>query len=1092
MTVPIPAGLPGRVRLERRPEPPEAAPALDAGQERVVAHRSGPLRVLGAAGTGRTTALVEAVAARLGEGADPASLLVLVADRRAARDVRSRLARRVAATSASGSLPTVTTFHSLAYSLLGAELAQDPDAVLPRLLSGAEEDVRVRELLLGGVADGTVAWPDDLRAALPTLGLANEVRAILTRLREADLAPDALERLGDIHGRDAWSSVASFARAEESVAALENVIDYATLMSLAIDICARAPLPAGATRPQFAYVDDAQDMTPAQWRLLDALRPATTVVAGDPDTAVFGFRGSERAGLLEFAAEHPGCETVILGSLWRHGEAIHAAARRVLGDPALPPLAAADVAALRAPRAAPGSEGTVDACTYDSWSDLGAHVGAMLRTAHLDDDASWDSMAVVVRTASLLGPLRRGLDAAGVPVRVSGDDIPLHAEPSVSVLLTALGAAISRAGLGPAEALAVLTGPLGMVDPEDLRSWSRERRRAHLQAHPDLPVPSSSTLLAEALTHARDRGERDQGAHDDAAGEVDRALQRVGALLAGVRAAADAGQSPPDLLWMLWSAPAPDVPAWPDRLRAAALAGHRGASHDLDAVCALFDAAERVSERYGGVVGIPSFLAHLAEQRLPAESVSDRAGSALPAVELLTAHAARGREWDTVVVCGVQEGVWPSARTRSSVLDIDGLDVILMAPDDGLAAVPAQRRSAVIEAIAEERRLLALALTRARRRLLVAAVKSADDRGDQPSRFMDDIARGIATGEGPVHVPGRPARAGTLDGLVAELRSAAEDPRTTAAVREDAVTLLARLARESALVAGADPDRWWGLGDLTPGVAPVRPEAEPVALSGSALEAMEGCPRAWFLDREAHAEVGRGHAMAFGSLVHALAESVVRGFLPPDAAVLESYADQVWTELAFEAPWQEVAERSALSSALERFCAYHRASQRAVAAVEHPFTVDIPIGPNGDDSARLRGIIDRVELTVDGDVVLVDLKTMRRPPSGPQVEEHVQLATYQAAVLHGALQDIVGPDARPAGAELVQLRIDADATGALPRVQEQPALDSVEGHWLGALLADAVRRVRLESFPAVPGNGCRTCAFRRSCPALPEGAEVGA
>ncbi|MFM9134555.1 MAG: UvrD-helicase domain-containing protein [bacterium] len=322
------------VRLERRPLPPEAAPVLDAGQGRVVAHRAGPLRVLGAAGTGRTTALVEAVAARLGEGEDPASILVLVADRRAARDVRARLARRLAA--APGTLPAVTTFHSLAYSLLGAELAQDPDAVLPRLLSGAEEDVRVRELLLGGVADGTVAWPDDLRAALPTLGLANEVRAILARLREADLPPEALERLGEMHGRDAWSSVASFARAEEAVAALENVIDYATLMSIAIVIAARHPQPAGAMRPRFAYVDDAQDATPAQWRLLDALRPAAVVVAGDPDAAVFGFRGAGRGGLLEFAADHPGCETVVLGTLWRHGEAIHAAARRVIGAPARP------------------------------------------------------------------------------------------------------------------------------------------------------------------------------------------------------------------------------------------------------------------------------------------------------------------------------------------------------------------------------------------------------------------------------------------------------------------------------------------------------------------------------------------------------------------------------------------------------------------------------------------------------------------------------------------------------------------------------------------------------------------------------------
>ncbi|MFM9134556.1 MAG: PD-(D/E)XK nuclease family protein [bacterium] len=554
---------------------------------------------------------------------------------------------------------------------------------------------------------------------------------------------------------------------------------------------------------------------------------------------------------------------------------------------------------------------------------------------------------------------------------------------------------------------------------------------------------------------------------------------------------------------MLWSAPSPDPasPSWPERLRTAALAGHRGASHDLDAVCALFDAAERVSQRYGGVVGIPSFLVHLAEHRLPAESVSDRAGSALPAVELLTAHASRGREWDTVIVCGVQEGTWPSARARSSVLDVDALDLVLGGHDASLTATPAHRRGAVAAAMAEERRLLALALTRARHRVHVAAVRSADDRGDQPSRFLDDIAAGIATG--PVHVPGRPARAGTLDGLIAELRSAAEDPATAPAVREDAVSLLARLAREGAVVPGADPGRWWGLLDPSPGTGPVRPEAEPVALSGSALDGLQGCPRAWFLDREAHAEVGRGHAMAFGSVVHALAESVVRGLLPADPAVLESYADQVWSELAFEAPWQEVAERTALRDALRRFCAYHRASQRTVAAVEHPFSVDIPmrvdipIGDHADDhvatdTVRLRGIIDRIELTVDGDVVLVDLKTMRRPPSGPQVREHVQLATYQAAVLHDALEDVVGPGAKPGGAELVQLRVDADAGSALPRVQEQPALESVQDHWLGDLLADAVRRIRLESFPAVPGADCRRCAFRRSCPAVPEGAEVGA
>ena len=77
----------------------------------------------------------------------------------------------------------------------------------PRLMSGAEEDVRIRELLRGAVADGSIDWPEDLIGALPTLGLANEVRAVLARARElglegGDLARRAMAEGGPEHWRD--------------------------------------------------------------------------------------------------------------------------------------------------------------------------------------------------------------------------------------------------------------------------------------------------------------------------------------------------------------------------------------------------------------------------------------------------------------------------------------------------------------------------------------------------------------------------------------------------------------------------------------------------------------------------------------------------------------------------------------------------------------------------------------------------------------------------------------------------------------------------------------------------------------------------
>ena len=153
--------------------PEQAAPAsveLDADQRRVVEHRSGPLLVLAGPGTGKTTTIVEAIAARLTDPHDalPAdAVLALTFGRRAALDLRDRIGSRIGG----GVLPWVSTFHSFAYALLRQTASADEYLNPPRLMSGAEEDVRIRELLRGAVVDGSVDWPEDLMGALPTLGL---------------------------------------------------------------------------------------------------------------------------------------------------------------------------------------------------------------------------------------------------------------------------------------------------------------------------------------------------------------------------------------------------------------------------------------------------------------------------------------------------------------------------------------------------------------------------------------------------------------------------------------------------------------------------------------------------------------------------------------------------------------------------------------------------------------------------------------------------------------------------------------------------------------------------------------------------------
>ena len=1063
-----------------RAEPAERV-SLDPSQQRIVDWRGpGTCVVLGAPGTGGTTAIVEAVVARLAE-VPAASVLVLARDRDAVRRMRAAIAHRAP----SGALPTVTTFHGLAYALVRRTTAPGPESTMPRLLSGAEEDARIRDLLRGAIADGAVPWPAELLAATSTLGFANDLRAMLARARELGLDPTLLDALGREADVPVWQALGPLAAIDADVMALEGVIDYGGLLELAIDAADAWP-----GEVAHIYVDDFQEAGPLQERLLRALTgPGTsTLVAADPDVAVYGFRGGDRLGAIRLI-ESAHADVIVLDRVHSGGGPLRAAYERVRRQPSLPGLAAAHVRAYRHPQSGDACTAAVDVVAHDSWGDLVAWLAHDLRRLHLGAggvaSVPWDNMAVIARSTSQLESVRRALAAAGVPVSVAAADIPLPDEPAVATLLAAVSAAVAPDRMSARDAIDLITGPLLALDAADLRRLARALRGEFRAAHPGEPAPAGTDLVRDLLAAAM----TDPTAMRVLDGPVAQAHDRVvslGRMLAGVRDIADSGAAPGEVLWQAWSGAVPDADGigWPERLRRAALAGHSASGHDLDAVLALFATAERLSDRYAGVVGIRGLLAALQGQRVAAERVSS-ATPTTPAVALLTAHVAVGRRWDHVVVVGAQEGMWPPALGGSSTLRLPEWEAIIAG--SGTADASTALRAAAAERMAQERRLFALAVSRASSHLTVATVSSE---AEHPSRFVDDL------GVDSTQRPGRPPRALTIDGLIARLRTVAQDPERAPALRQAAVDRLAVLADAVdeagvPLAPRADPATWWGLAEPTTGVAPVRPTDRPVALSGSGLAALRGCPLRWFLSRIVRAEGPRGRALAIGSLVHAMAERAARGEIPPDPAIMLGEIDRVWAELPFDAPWEAQAERVDVAAALDRLCAYLRHADEAI-AVEHAFHVTIPLASSAFGDGRppdadvvLRGAIDRVEISSDGRVRLIDFKTARTPPSGPAVASDPQLATYQLAVQHGALGDLV-PHPRLAGAALVQLRVEA-APGR-PRVQEQSAWD--DAGWLEDDIASAIARVRTEDFPAVLSSECRTCPYVVACPAKAEGRQV--
>jgi RecB family exonuclease len=334
-----------------------------------------------------------------------------------------------------------------------------------------------------------------------------------------------------------------------------------------------------------------------------------------------------------------------------------------------------------------------------------------------------------------------------------------------------------------------------------------------------------------------------------------------------------------------------------------------------------------------------------------------------------------------------------------------------------------------------------------------------------------------------------------LTPLVADLRRALQDPASSADLRAAAAARLAELALLEhdgvRLVPAADPDRWWGALERTSGTEPLFPEDVPLRLSGSSLDGLTGCALKWFFAHEANGEPAKGSAVGFGSVIHALADDLVRRDTPPDLDALRARLDQVWSSLDFEARWQSRRERQAADEALVRLLHWHTDPARAdrtLVGTEERFELEVSVGGR---PVVLRGSMDRVELDDEGRVIVVDLKTMKNRVTKSALTEHVQLGVYQLAVREGAFDDHpdVPKTTEPGGAELVQLRLEVKGGG--PLVQGQAALGADAPTWIDDVLAAGVERLVTENFSPDPVNGgCQFCPFTACCPAQDEGRSV--
>jgi superfamily I DNA/RNA helicase/RecB family exonuclease len=1063
-------------RLIRRPALAATQPRLDDAQRRVVEHAGGPLLVLAGPGTGKTTTIVEAVVDRVvRRGLDPSRLLVLTFSRKAAAELRERIMLRLGRTVRQ---PLALTFHSYAYALVRREFTLSGEEP-PVLLPGPEQLLEVRRLLRGEASDGSRGWPDRLRPAIGTQGFAAELRDFLLRAAERGLDGQGLTEVGRRQGRDDWVSAGRFLDVYAARFDLAPVpaYDYAEIVRIAGSLLRRG---AARARERAAYdavlVDEYQDTDPAQEELLGQLAGdgRDVIAVGDPDQSIYAFRGADVDAIRRFPdrfrspAGQP-AEVVALRTCRRSRPALLAASRRVAAR--LPvALGYADAAASRAHRQLLPLDGPdpgrIRIVTAASASQEAALIADTLRRAHLIDGIPWSRMTVLVRSAARQAPvLQRALTAVGVPVAVAGDQLPLAIEPGTRPLLRLVGCAIQPDSMDEEAAAELLTGPLGGTDALGLR---RLRRGLQAAARAADALPASEPLAA-ALRDPRELIQAGWPSETDAAGRSPDpavvAARRVARLLHLAREAERTGTAH-EVLWAVWTASGLAA-EWQEASAAGGVRGAR-ADADLDAVVALFEAAAQFTARLPrGSTRL--FLDSLAGQDIVGDSLAARA-AASDAVALLTAHRAKGLEWDLVVVAGVQEGSWPDLRQRGSVLGMDELvDVVAgrMAADADRLGAGVRAVAATARLLAEERRLFYVAVTRARQQLVVTAV-GAEDAEDRPSRFLAELAGDEIEIE---HVRGAGHRWLALPALTAELRRATADPALPDHVRAAAAGQLARLA--DAGVRGASPRQWYALTELT---AAGQQLPGPVQISPSRVESFARCGLRWLLE----AAVGirsAGAAQQLGTVIHAAAALAAEG---ADDGEVAKRVDELWQHLDFGSRWYSAKQRATAEAMVARFLDWHRANPRDLVAVEQQLRVNM-------GEIIITGQVDRLERDESGAAIVVDLKTGTGKPSDAELDRHPQLGVYQLAVLLGAFEHLGLTES--GGAELVQ--VGKAGLKASVRVQSQRELrGDPDPGWAADLVETVAAGMAGPVFLATANPGCRVCPVASSCPVDERGGQV--